>query len=157
MSESYFDFKEFEKYVKNFEKMTNEFNTFLKTFLLKQAQRCVANAKRKTPVDTGAMRASWGIGAQKIALRQVGNTGKMEIDPENSTIADINVVGNNFEVTIWNGMDYSSYIEFGHSTRGGNWVDGYFILTISIDEIEKAMPSRFQSAFNQFLKERGVG
>lgn len=156
MSKSNFDFRAFEKYVKNFEKITEEFNVFLKTFLLQQAQRCVSAAKKRTPVDTGAMRASWGIGNQVISLRSTGEGKSVEFDPENSTIADINVVGNDFEVTIWNGMEYSSYIEYGHSTPNGGWVEGYFILTISIDEVEKAMPSRFQTAFKQFLAERGV-
>lgn len=156
MSKSDFDFRAFEKYVKNFEKITEEFNVFLKTFLLQQAQRCVSSAKKKTPVDTGAMRASWGIGNQIISLRSTGKGNSVEFDPENSTIADINVVGNNFEVTIWNGMEYSSYIEYGHSTTSGGWVEGQFILTISINDVEKAMPSRFQTAFKTFLAERGV-
>lgn len=54
-------------------------------------------------------------------------------------------------------MEYSSYVEFGHSTPSGGWVDGYFMLTISISEVERALPSRFNKEFKQFLKERGVG
>lgn len=152
-----FDFKEFENYTKKFEKMTTEFDEFLRNFLLKQAQRVVANAKRRTPVDTGAMRASWGIGSQKISLTKVGSGKSVKIDPENSTIADISVVGNNFEVEIWNSVDYASYIEWGHRTRGGgSWVEGYYILTISISQVENAIPARFNNEFTKFLKERGV-
>ena len=158
MSKSDFDFRQFENYVKKFEKMTTEFDEFLRTFLLQQAQRVVSNAKRRTPVDTGAMRASWGIGSQKITLTKIGNGKSVKIDPENSTIADISVVGNNFEVEIWNSVEYASYIEWGHRTRGGNgWVEGYYVLTISIQQVENAMPARFNSTFTKFLKERGVG
>ena len=147
-----FDNKEFKKYLQNFEKMVTEFDTWLKTFLLQQAQRCVANAKKRTPVDTGALRASWGIGTQVIILKQ-SSSGKMSIDPENSTIADIKVVGDNLEVTIWNGMEYASYVEYGHTTKGrGGWIDGEYMLTISITEVERAMPSRFNREFEQFLK-----
>ena len=105
MSKSDFDFRQFENYVKKFEKMTTEFDEFLRTFLLQQAQRVVSNAKRRTPVDTGAMRASWGIGSQKITLTKVSKGKSVKIDPENSTIADISVVGNNFEVEIWNSVE----------------------------------------------------
>lgn len=154
-----FDFSEFEKYVKNFEKATNEFDTFLKKFLLQQAQRAIASAKKRTPVDTGALRASWGIGNQTIALKSnIDSEGheNVTLDMENSTVVDITVVGDNLEVTIWNGMEYASYVEYGHTTTNGNWVDGYFMLTISIDTVQRAMPGRFQKAFMQFLKERGV-
>lgn len=159
MSKSNFDYKQFEQYVKNFEKMTTEFETFLKTYLLQQAQRCVSSCKRRTPVDTGALRASWGIGSQKLVLKSSmdyeGNV-KVSFDSENSSIVDISVVGNNFEVTIWNGMEYASYVEYGHSTTGGTWVNGHFMLTISISQVSNAMPARFETAFKNFLKERGV-
>lgn len=154
-----FDYKDFEEYVTKFEKMTRDFETFLKTFLLQQAQRCINEAKKNTPVDTGALRASWGIGSQTLVLKSsLDEFGKqnVSIDTENSTIADISVVGDNFEVTIWNGMDYASYVEYGHRTTSGGFVQGVFMLTISIDKVSRAMPSRFQTAFKQFLKERGV-
>lgn len=159
MANGKFDYRQFEEYVKNFEKMINEFETFLKTYLLEQAQRCINACKKRTPVDTGALRASWGIGSQKLVLKSsMDSEGKVNVsfDEANSSIADISVVGDNFEVTIWNGMEYASYVEYGHSTRGGTWVDGYFMLTISIAQVENAMPARFEKAFKNFLKERGV-
>lgn len=154
-----FDYSEFKKYVDNFEKMTEDFDNFLKTFLLQQAQRVIASAKRKTPVDTGALRASWGIGNQTLILKSsIDEFGKenVSIDTEKSSIVDIQVVGNNFEVTIWNGMEYASYVEYGHSTTSGGWISGHFMLTIAISEVERAMPKRFETAFQNFLKERGV-
>ena len=69
-----FDFKELENYCKKFEKTTQEFETFLKKFLLQQAQRVVREAKLRTPVDTGALRNSWAIGSQKIVLKEKGGT-----------------------------------------------------------------------------------
>ena len=159
MGSSKFDYKQFQAYVNNFEKMTKDFENFLKRYLLQQAQHCVSLGKKRTPVDTGALRASWGIGSQKLVLKSsIDSEGKINVsfDEANSTIADISVVGDNFEVTIWNGMEYASYVEYGHNTLSGSWVDGYFMLTISITEVQRAMPSRFNTAFKQFLKERGV-
>ena len=155
-----FDYSQFERYVKKFEKTVTEFDTFLKQFLLEQAQRCVRNVKLNTPVDTGALRASWGIGNQKLVLKSnIDVEGKLNVsfDAEHSTIADITAVGDNLEVTIWNGMEYSSYVEYGHSTKGGGWVNGYFMLTVAINDVERAMPARFKTAFAKFMHERGVG
>ena len=163
---SNFDYSAFEKYVKNFEKMTDDFDAFLKQFLLQMAQRVVARTKQRQrasgAIDTGAMINSWYIGSQQIALKETGKTsssGKASVtfDPENSTVLDINVVGSNVEVVIGNAMEYSSYIEYGHSLRNGAWKNGYFMLTISIDEIQKQIPARFKSEFAKFLKNKGVG
>lgn len=154
-----FDFDEFEKFVKNWNEVYKDLEKWLKTFLLQQAQRVVANARRRTPVDTGALRASWGIGTQQLALKSSmdssGHT-TVSLDTENSSIADISVVGNNLEVTIWNGMEYASFIEFGHTTNGGGWYDGHFMLTISIQEVENAMPGRFHKQFKEWLKSKGA-
>lgn len=157
-----FDYSQFEKYVETFEKMTKEFDTFLKQFLLEMAQRVVADAKRNTPVDTGALRNSYFIGSQQVALKETGGTsksGRVEVtfDPENSTILDINVVGNNFEVLIGNQMEYASYVEYGHALKDGRWKAGYFMLTVAIDKVQKQIPKRFESAFKQFMMNRGVG
>lgn len=154
-----FDYKQFENYCKKFEKATKEFDTFLKSFLLQMAQRVIARCKRNTPVDTGAMRASWGIGTQKLALKSAIDAfgkEKISLDVDNSQIADITVIGNELEVVIWNGMEYSSFVEYGHSTPSGTWVDGMFILTIAVDEIQKQIPARFEKEFRNFLKNRGI-
>ena len=79
MADFDFDIKEFENYVKNFEKATKEFETFLKSFLLKEAQRVISKAKKRTPVDTGALRASWGIGSQKLVLKSSMNSERKSI------------------------------------------------------------------------------
>lgn len=153
-----FDFKELENYCKKFEKTTQEFETFLKKFLLKQAQRVIREAKLRTPVDTGALINSWAIGSQKIVLKEKGGTSKkshkpaMTIDLENSDITSIDIIGNMMEVEISNGMEYASYIEYGHHTYQGR-----FMLTIAVDIVQNAMEGRFKKEFMQFMKERGVG
>lgn len=156
---SSFDYSEFESYVKNFEKMTKDFDNFLKKFLLQMAQRVVSRCVKRTPVDTGAMKASWGIGSQKLALTSnidVFGDLKVALDTKNSQVADINVIGSNLEVVIWNGMDYSSFVEYGHANRDGSWREGFFILTVAIDEVQRQIPARFQRAFEIWVKEKGV-
>ena len=48
-------------------------------------------------------------------------------------------------------MEYASYIEYGHHSYLGR-----YMLTISIDEVSRAMPSRFQKEFTKFLSDWGV-
>lgn len=155
MSNFNFDYKQFKDFVADFGIMEDEFQTFLKGYLLQQAQRVVRSAKLRTPVDTGALRNSWGIGSQKIALKStIDDLGDehVTIDTKNSQIANIDVIGNYLQVTIWNGMEYASYIEFGHHSYPPQ-----HMLTIAIDTVEKAMPGRFNKQFKEFLKSKGVG
>lgn len=149
-----FFYDEFERWVKNLGVAERDFEIFLKGFLLEQAQRVVALAKDRTPVDTGALRASYQIGGQEIALTYtVDAQGKehFNFDAEHSQIADISLVGDNLEVTIWNPMEYASYVEYGHHSY-----EGRYMLTIAVDEVMKAMPIRFQRQLIQFLVDKGV-
>lgn len=129
---SNFDFKEFEKYLKKFDTIPNDFKLFLNTFLLEMAQRVIAKTKPRTPVDTGALRNSWMIG-------------------------NIIVSKTELSVEIVNPMEYASYVEYGAANRNGSWRKGKFMLTISIDEIRQQLPRRFENEFNKFLKNKGVG
>ena len=160
MSASGFDYEEFKNYAANLGKTEKDFQTWLKTFLLKEAQKVVRYAKQRQravgAIDTGAMINSWYIGKQKISLMQTGGTSKsgaakVTIDPENSTVADIKVVGSYLEVTIGNPMEYASFIEYGQRSYVGK-----FILTVSIALVYSALPSDFERDFIKFLKDKGV-
>ena len=83
-------------------------------------------------------------------------------------IGDVKQVGNSLEITLGNPAEYASYVEYGHSQEVGrfvpaigkrlvnDWVEGGFMFTISLDEVERAMPTRFQTEFIKFLKEWGI-
>lgn len=125
------DFSEFEKFAKSWQKTYDDFDDFLRKFLLEMALRAIAKIRPRTPVDTGALRNMWVVGEIKVA-------------------------GNNFEIEISNGMDYASFVEYGHRTTGGSWVDGRFMMTISIDEVNAQMPVRFHKAFREYLESKGA-
>lgn len=154
MSNNGFFFDEYERWVKDLGIAYSDFHIFLKNFLLQQALRVVADAKENTPVDTGALRASYQIGGQEIALAystdEKGHD-HFELDEEHSQIADISLVGDNLEVIIWNPMEYASYVEYGHHSYPAQ-----YMLTIAVDEVLKVMPQRFEKQFCQFLLEKGV-
>jgi hypothetical protein len=164
MADSGFDYTEFKNYVENLTKASDkkDFETFLKQFLLEMAQRVVKQAKPKTPVDTGALRNSYVIGSAERFLKKTGGTsksGKAKVtrDLSKSTVEDIKIVGDIVEVTIGNDMEYASFIEWGSSTKDGKWKNGHFMLTTSIDEIQKQIPKRFEKEFVQYMKNKGVG
>lgn len=152
-----FDFKEYEKWAQNLGIIKEQFTLWLRKFLLEQAQRCIAECKKRQravgAIDTGAMINSWYIGGQEIALKYTNVDGKdrFEIDTANSQIADITMIGNNLQVEIGNPMEYASFIEYGQRSYQGK-----YILTISIDIIQQALPGRFEKAWQEFLKNGGI-
>jgi len=150
------DFSQLEQFFQNFNNAYNDFEDFLKKFLLEMALRAIAKIKQRTPVDTGALRAMWGIGSQNLVIRTNTGTGMVEIDPERAQVASIDVVGDSFEVMIWNGMDYASFIEFGARNVDGSWREGFFMMTVSVDEAQRQIPSRFDKAFLQYMKSKGA-
>lgn len=126
------DFSELKAYNRAVKYFADDFNSFLKKFLIEMADRIIARVKPRTPVDTGALRRSWELG-------------------------DIKGEGRNISVEILNGMDYATDIEYGHRivVHGSEvgWYEGRFMLKISMDEIRKQMPLRYQKEFKQFCIE----
>lgn len=135
MSAQGFDYSDFKRYRDNFNKMSLQFDTWLTMFLLRQGMRFIAAVKPRTPVDTGDLRAHW----QLDGVTREGDT-----------------------LRCWfiNPMYYATHVEYGHAkpyksgaTEGSaDWVQGYFMMTISLDEIQREMPIRFNAEFTQFLK-----
>ena len=162
MKNSFFDYQEFVDYTKKLKIAEGDFQKWLKTFLLQQAQRVVANAKKRQravgAIDTGFMINSWVIGKEAKVLK-ANSKGKYTASgvsydsafAKKADITDIKVVGNSLEVTIGNTAEYSSFIEFGQRSY-----EGKYLLTIAISTVQAAMPSRFENEFIKFLKEKGV-
>lgn len=129
------DMKELLEYSRNLAKSSNNFEDFLKDFLIEMANRIIAKTKPRTPVDTGALRNSWKLG---------------------NLISD----GKNISVEIKNPQEYATEIEYGHRiVRNGaevGWYEGRFMLKISIDEIRKQMPHRYIKEFNAWCERNGI-
>lgn len=151
MSKTGFDFKQYEKWVDQLGVAKNEFDLFLKQFLLEMAQRVVAKGKPRTPVDTGFLRNSWYIGSQHIEQDIHQETGMAVIDKTKSDIASIAIIGNTMYVEIGLYAYYASAVEYGHGSYMGR-----YMLTISIDEIQQQLPKRFEKEFKEFIKRYGV-
>ena len=49
--------------------------------------------------------------------------------------------GNAYTIEVINPVEYASYVEFGHRTRGGDgWVPGQYFLTLSEQDLERLAP-----------------
>ena len=75
----------------------------------------------------------------------------MKIDANNSDILSIKVIGNVLQVEIGLSAEYASYIEYGHHSYPGQ-----YMLAISINEVQKQLPARFNTEWLQFIKNKGV-
>lgn len=144
------DLTQIRRYQRNFEKAKTEFKDWLADFLIKEGYKVVTLAKERTPVDTGALRASWSVGDQKLK-KETGADGKIigNIDKE-ATTRSLKVDGNTYYVTISNGMFYASFVEYG--TRK---MTGRYMLTRSLDDIRREMPIRFSNEFEAFIRRLG--
>lgn len=134
-----FDYSEFKNYRDNFAKLTKGFDTWMHKFLLQEGMRFLAEVKPRTPVDTGDLRNHWKLDG----MTREGDT-----------------------LRVWfvNTMDYATHVEYGHAkpykagaTEGSaDWVEGYFMMTVSLEIIERQMPARFNKQFEAFLDSLGV-
>ena len=79
------------------------------------SQKLIKKVKLKTPVDSGLLRRSW-------RSKKEGELARI----------------------VYNNVHYAPHIEYGHRTRGGkSFVDGQYMLTKSVKEIEETMTSEF--------------
>lgn len=74
-------------------------------------------------------------------------------------------VGNAYEITVYNNKEYAVYVEYGHRQQPGryvpalgkrlvkSWVEGKYMLTKSVLELEKQAPSLLAKMTSQFLEE----
>ena len=122
-----FDYKEFEKFVDTYKKAAIEFDKFLNKFLIKCALDALGKTKKRTPVDTGGLKRNWFI--TRVMKK-----------------------GDELVVWLYNSQDYASFVEYGHTDRSRtNWVEGYFMATTSIEEVQRKIPQRFEREFEKFM------
>lgn len=156
-----FDFKEFEKLAKAFQKALDErvVENFIREFLLEIAHRAERKIKKRTPSSDGQLRRLWKVG--KIERR-----------------------GNSYVVEIFNNLEYASFVENGfraHWVPGywqgktfvydrdykppkgqpggmqvgpkGGWVEGKFMMAISMKEIERSLPGYLEKRQNELVNQ----
>lgn len=131
-----FDFSEMENMAKTFKKALDErvIDRFIQDFLLEMAYRAERKIKKRTPVGVGTpapgnLRRNWTVGK---VMRQ----------------------GDAYVVEIFNNTDYASFVEFGHRTGIDltKWVEGRFMMTTSMKEMEQELPRYLEKRQMELLK-----
>lgn len=133
------DFTAFESFHKNLQTLQREFETWLTSFLLMQGNHFIRAVKPRTPVDTGQLRGAW------------------ELD---------GITRRGAELHVWfvNPTMYATFVEYGHAKPyksgagpgSADWVEGYFMMTVSLDEINRKMPARFEREAKILFSQLGV-
>lgn len=121
------EFSELKELQKELQNLRENIDSIVYPIANELTARLLTKVKRKTPVGRypkgktgGTLKKSWKIG-------------------------EVRKKGNNFEVEIFNPMDYADYAEHGHRTRerkdgSRGWVEGKFMLTVSVREIQTLAP-----------------
>lgn len=131
-----------------------DFDFFCREAAQELAGRLLQKVVKRTPVIYGTLRDAW-------AIMPIGHR------------------GNHYTIVLLNHLVYASYVEYGHrqnpgrfipgyweadrfiydpNAEGGmvlksNWVKGRFMLTISIQELERQTPAILEKKLYRFLKE----
>ena len=130
------DIQGLKNFKKNLEKNLggDQLHLFIESCAKELAARLLAKVIKRTPVGEypksagkmgGTLRRGWTGGKSSGASAYVNSL-------------KVHHFGGNYVIEIVNPVEYASYVEFGHRTRGGGgWVEGKFMLTISEQEIQR--------------------
>ncbi len=144
------DYSEFKEFADKLEKLTAEDINDLCIKCSKQlAARLLALVIPRTPV--GVYPASTGkVGG---TLRRGWTGGKKGSAASYAQSLPVRKSGSNYIITIENPVEYASYVEFGHRTVNGGWVEGKYMLTISEERLKNIAPRILEKMIYQKLQE----
>ncbi|MBS4172120.1 HK97 gp10 family phage protein [Bacillus sp. FJAT-49736] len=161
MASGGFEFEEVVRLAKRFQKAIDEriVERFIRGFLLEMAYRAEAKMKRRTPVNTGDLRRKWTVGN----IERQGSSYVVEIF-NNLDYASFVEYGfrSHFVPGKWEGKQFR-YIQ-GYNPPSGEpggmyvgpkngWVEGKFMMTISMKEIERELPRYLEQKQAQLINE----
>lgn len=158
-----FDFKEFKALRDRFQDADKIIDQFIREFLSEMAMRALRKIKKRTPVGNyGTKIVTIQRGKNKGKTRTVklkgshGRTGGQL--RRNWKVGKVHSFGNSYVVEIYNNTEYAGYVEFGHRTGAEltRWVEGEFMMTISMQEIERELP-RYLARRQKELLQRLLG
>ena len=113
-----------DNFIRTLNNASNNFDEEASKKLDSVASKLVAKVKLKTPVDSGVLRRSWRVKKEGRLARIVSNN-----------------------------VHYAPHIEYGHRTRGGkSFVDGQYMLTKSVKEIESELDKEFSIMIENLWK-----
>lgn len=141
------------KLQREIEKANKEVNDFIESCSKELAARLLSKVIKRTPVGEysnssgkkgGTLRRGWTAGKNVAASKYINEL-------------KVNNFADTFVIEIVNPVNYASYVEFGHRTPNHQgWVNGKFMLTISVQEIEASAPGilerKLRKRFGELFK-----
>ncbi len=136
-----FDYSEFTKFNRQFESVVSGYPDFIKQFLTEVGIEWLNKTVLRTPVKTGQLRESWEL-------------------------LDAYKDGNTYCITLYNPVEYASWVEYGHSQQPGRYVPaigkrlvrdfvpGIFMVKLSKEEVERDLQKRFDQQWSQWLNSK---
>lgn len=156
-------FDQLKEYAKRLEKLTDADIEELCIKCSKElAARLLALVIPRTPVGNypansgkkgGTLRRGWTSSTHNRA-QAANDSGDAAVKA--ATWAEnlrVHKSGNLYTIEIKNPVEYASYVEFGHRTVSGGWVDGKYMLTISEERLKQISPVVLQQMINKKLHE----
>lgn len=127
-----------------------ELYSFIESCSKELAARLLAKVVKRTPVgeypDTSGKKGG--------TLRRGWTGEKNQSASSYAQELKVHHFGNTYVIEIVNPVEYASYVEFGHRTRGGQgWVEGKFMLTVSEEEIQRDAPRVLENKLKKKLGE----
>ena len=111
-------------FIKTLNNASNNFDEEASKRLNNISQRLVRKVKLKTPVDSGVLKKNW-------RSKKDGDLARI----------------------VYNNVKYGPHVEYGHRTRGGkSFVDGRYMLTKSVKEIELDIEKEFSIMIDNLWK-----
>lgn len=137
-----------EKLESNFSR--EQVDVFIESCAKELTARLLAKVVKRTPVGQYP-KVTGKVGG---TLRRGWTGGKGQSGAAYADSLKVHRYGDAFVVEIVNPVEYASYVEFGHRTRGGDgWVEGRFMLTISENEIKRDAPKILENKVKKKLGE----
>lgn len=142
------DFSELKQFTKDIEEKLGgkAMQEFIEACAKELAARLLTKVIRRTPVGVYKDRVGGTLQRGWTTEKQQGVT---------AYVNSLNVVhsGDTYTIEIINPVEYAPYVEFGHRTRSGGWVEGEFMLTVSSQEIQNAAPDILEKKLQKKLGE----
>lgn len=143
------DFKQLEDLQRKLEKLQKkELKQFCEAVSKELAARLLAKVIKRTPVG------QYPSGSGKVGgtLRRGWTGQKQQSAAAYAQALPVTTAGNTYTIEIINPVEYASFVEYGHRTRGGGgWVEGRFMLTKSEMEVEGQAQKIIEKKLMQYL------
>lgn len=168
------DMREFEAFAAKLEQLSRqeEIDRFCESCAKELAARLLRKVVKRTPVGDysgNSYTCATGLSHKGSKANRTGGTlrrGWTSATHEQATSGqavkledyvkqiEVKKVGNNYEIIVYNPVDYAKYVEYGHRKRNDKgWVDGHFMLTISEAEVNRQKEGVLKRKLNEFLRE----